>query len=226
MFAVAIDGPSGAGKSSVSKAVAQRLGFIYVDTGALYRTVALYLIRHGISPEDVDAVTAALPCISVEMKHEKRGQRMLLCGEDVTDQIRTGAVSTAASVSSAIPAVRQFLFKLQTDMAEKYNVVMDGRDIGTVVLPHAQVKIFLTASAEERARRRMAQLRHQGVTEDYDTVLREIKERDERDSSRELAPLKPCEGAVLVDSTNNKKMRQTVDIICDLIKEKLKRDWV
>lgn len=221
MFAVAIDGPSGAGKSSVSKAVAQRLGFIYVDTGALYRTVGLYLIRQGISPEDVEAVTAALPDISVEMKHEKSGQRMLLCGEDVTEQIRTGAVSTAASVSSAIPAVRQFLFGLQTDMAEKYNVVMDGRDIGTVVLPHAQVKIFLTASAEERARRRVEQLRYQGIAEDYDTVLREIKERDERDSSRELAPLKPCEGAILVDSTGNKKMKQTVDIICDLIKERL-----
>lgn len=221
MFAVAIDGPSGAGKSSVSKAVAGRLGFIYVDTGALYRTVALYLIRHGIAPDNVTAVTAALPDISVEMKHDQRGQRMLLCGEDVTDQIRTGDVSTVASVSSAIPAVRAFLFQLQTDMAEKYNVVMDGRDIGTVVLPHAQVKIFLTASAEERARRRMEQLRHQGITENYDTVLREIKERDERDSSRELAPLKPCEGAILVDSTNNKEMTQTVDTICGLIKEKL-----
>lgn len=221
MFAVAIDGPSGAGKSSVSRAVAARLGFIYVDTGALYRTVGLYLIRNGISPEDTEAVTAALPDIFVEMKHGKSGQRMLLCGEDVTSEIRSGDVSTAASKASAIPAVRQFLFKLQTDMAEKYNVVMDGRDIGTVVLPHAQVKIFLTASPEERARRRMDQLRRQGIPEDYDRVLREIKERDERDSSREVAPLKPCEGAVLVDSTNNKKMEQTVDTICELIQKKL-----
>lgn len=221
MFAVAIDGPSGAGKSSVSKAVAARLGFIYVDTGALYRTVGLYLIRNGISPENADAVAAALPDISVEMKHDKSGQRMLLCGEDVTDKIRSGDVSTAASKASAIPAVRRFLFQLQTDMAEKYNVVMDGRDIGTVVLPHAQVKIFLTASPEERARRRVAQLRRQGIPEDYDAVLREIKERDERDSSREVAPLKPCEGAILVDSTNNKKMEQTVNTICELIQKKL-----
>lgn len=221
MFAVAIDGPSGAGKSSVSKAVAQRLGFIYVDTGALYRTVGFYLIQSGIAPEDAQAVTAALPGITVEIKYEQGGQRMLLCGEDVTEKIRTGDVSKAASVASVIPAVRQFLFKLQTDMAENHNVVMDGRDIGTVVLPHAQVKIFLTASAEERARRRVEQLRRQGTPEEYDIVLREIKERDERDSSREVAPLKPCKDAVLVDSTLNEKMTQTVDTICDVIKEKL-----
>ena len=153
-FAVAIDGPAGAGKSSVAKAAAKALGFIYVDTGALYRTVGLYMLRNNIPPTDMEAVENALGKITVDLFHDEDGQHVLLCGEDVTSEIRTNAVSMAASDFSKIPAVRKVLLSLQTGMAERYDVLMDGRDIGTVILPNAQVKIFLTASAEERARRR------------------------------------------------------------------------
>lgn len=221
MFAVAIDGPSGAGKSTVSKAVADKLGFIYVDTGALYRTVGLYLIGKGIEPDNEKEIIKVLPNINIEMKHTENGQCMYLNGEDVTNKIRTQEVSNAASVSSTLKSVRKFLFEMQTEMAKKYNVIMDGRDIGAVVLPHAQVKIFLTATPEERAERRMNQLKEQGVTaDDYETILADIKERDYRDSNREIAPLKPCENAVIVDSTGN-EMYQTVDIIENIVREKM-----
>lgn len=189
MFSIAIDGPAGAGKSSVAKEAAKALGFVYVDTGALYRAVALYMLRHGITPSDAEAVEAALPAVTVDLRYEPDGQHVLLCGEDVSDAIRMPEVSTAASDCSAIPAVRKFLFSLQTGMAERYNVLMDGRDIGTVVLPHAQVKIFLTASAEERARRRCRQLKEKGVEADYEKTLREIRERDEQDMNRETAQI-------------------------------------
>ena len=179
MFAIAIDGPAGAGKSSVAKAAARALGFIYVDTGALYRTV-----------------------VSVDLRHAADGQHVLLCGEDVTDEIRTPQVSMAASAVSAIPAVRKFLFSLQTGMAERYDVLMDGRDIGTVVLPNAQVKIFLTASAEERARRRCLELEQKGTPADYEQTLREIRQRDEQDMNRETAPLKPAADSVLLDTSD------------------------
>lgn len=220
MFAVAIDGPSGAGKSSIAKAVSSELGFIYVDTGALYRTVGLYLIKNNIDPADESAVSGELHNIHVEMKHSESGQKMYLNGEDVTDEIRTQEVSNAASVSSVLPPVRQFLFGLQTEMAEKYNVIMDGRDIGTVVLPNAQVKIFLTASVEERAKRRCAQNEKLGISADYETILEEIKERDYRDSHREVAPLKPSEESIVVDSTEN-TIDETIKIITDIIKEKM-----
>ena len=201
MFSVAIDGPAGAGKSSVAKAVAAKTGFIYVDTGALYRTVALYVINNMIDSDDPAAVEAALPGIQVSMEYIDGTQHMFLCGDDVTDKIRTNDVSMMASKTSAIPAVRKFLFSLQTGMAEKYDVLMDGRDIGTVVLPNAQVKVFLTASPEERASRRYKEYVEKGIAADYDEILQDVIKRDYQDSHRETAPLKAADDAVTVDST-------------------------
>lgn len=220
MFSIAIDGPAGAGKSSVAKEAAKVLGFVYVDTGALYRAVALYMLRHGITPSDAEAVEAALPAVTVDLRYEPDGQHVLLCGEDVSDAIRMPEVSTAASDCSAIPAVRKFLFSLQTGMAERYNVLMDGRDIGTVVLPHAQVKIFLTASAEERACRRCRQLKEKGVEADYEKTLREIHERDEQDMNRETAPLKPAEDSVLLD-TSELDFRGSVEKLLEIVRERM-----
>ena len=220
MFSIAIDGPAGAGKSSVAKEAAKALGFVYVDTGALYRAVALYMLRHGITPSDAEAVEAALPAVTVDLRYEPDGQHVLLCGEDVSDAIRMPEVSTAASDCSAIPAVRKFLFSLQTGMAERYNVLMDGRDIGTVVLPHAQVKIFLTASAEERACRRCRQLKEKGVEADYEKTLREIRERDEQDMNRETAPLKPAEDSVLLD-TSELDFRGSVERLLEIVRERM-----
>lgn len=221
MFAIAIDGPAGAGKSSVAKAAARALGFIYVDTGALYRTVALHMLRSGVEPADAEAVEAALADVAVDLRHAPDGQHVLLCGEDVTDEIRTPEVSMAASAVSAIPAVRKFLFSLQTGMAERYNVIMDGRDIGTVVLPGADVKIFLTASPEDRARRRFDELRKRGQEADYDTVLRDIILRDEHDTRRSAAPLRQAEDALLVDTTGN-SLDESLDVLLETIKERLK----
>lgn len=201
MFSVAIDGPAGAGKSSIAKSAAKALGFVYVDTGALYRTVALYLLRKGVDFSDHAAVEAALPQIEVSLAYEGGVQRMFLCGEDVTDRIRTQEVSQHTSVASAIPAVRTKLLGLQRELAEKYDVLMDGRDIGTVVLPGAALKIYLTASAEERARRRVAQLRESGQSAEFADVLREVQERDHRDMNRETAPLKQADDAVLLDNS-------------------------
>ena len=221
MYAVAIDGPSGAGKSSISRAVAQKIGFIYVDTGALYRTVGLFLLKNGISPQDSEAVEAQLPKIQVEMRYAGEEQRMFLCGEDVSDAIRTDAVSYAASTASKIPAVRAFLLDLQLQMAEKYNVIMDGRDIGTVILPHAQVKIFLTASAEERADRRCKQLRESGAEVEYDTILKNIIERDAQDMNRETAPLRAADDAVTLNTTGFEK-EKSIAVITEIIQEKLR----
>lgn len=220
MFSIAIDGPAGAGKSSVAKEAAKALGFVYVDTGALYRAVALYMLHHGITPSDAEAVEAALPAVTVDLRYEPDGQHVLLCGEDVSDAIRMPEVSTAASDCSAIPAVRKFLFSLQTGMAERYNVLMDGRDIGTVVLPYAQVKIFLTASAEERARRRCRQLKEKGVEADYEKTLREIRERDEQDMNRETAPLKPAEDSILLD-TSELDFRGSVEKLLEIVRERM-----
>lgn len=222
MFAVAIDGPAGAGKSSVAKAAAQKLGFIYVDTGALYRTVAVYLLDHGIDPADRAAVEAALPHIQVGMEHTPEGQKMYLCGQDVTGRIRTPEVSMATSTCSAIPAVRAFLLELQRGLAEKNNVLMDGRDIGTVVLPQAQVKLFLTASAEERARRRVRQLEEAGEKLDFGGILKDIEQRDYQDSHRETAPLKPAEDSILLDTTGD-TFAESVNKLVELVKERMAR---
>lgn len=219
MYSVAIDGPAGAGKSSVAKAVAAKTGFIYVDTGALYRTVALHVIKNGIDSDNVSAVEESLPQIEVSLSHMEDGQHVFLSGEDVSALIRTNDVSMMASKTSAIPAVRKFLFSLQTGMAEKYNVIMDGRDIGTVVLPNANAKIFLTASAEERAKRRYTEYVNKGVEADYDEILADVVKRDYQDSHREIAPLKPADDAVIVDSTGM-SFDEVVDEISGIIAEK------
>ena len=220
MFAIAIDGPAGAGKSSAAKAAAKKMGFIYVDTGALYRTVSLYMFKNGIEISDPEAVAAALPQVKISLKCEEDGQHVILGDEDVSQQIRTPEVSMGASKVSAIPKVREFLFDLQLDLAAKNNVLMDGRDIGTVVLPHAQVKIFLTASAEERARRRCLELEQKGTPQPYEEVLEDIRKRDYQDSHREIAPLVPAEDAVIVD-TSDCDLEGAVERILQIVYKKL-----
>lgn len=199
---IAIDGPAGAGKSTIAKAAAKAFGFIYVDTGALYRAVAYYALSRGRDVSNAEAVESLLRDITPELKYMNGEQRVFLNGEDVSDKIRTPEVSMGASAVSAIPRVRDFLFDLQKKIAAENNVVMDGRDIGTVVLPDADVKIFLTASAEERAKRRYRELREQGEHKDFGVLLVEIEERDYNDSHREIAPMRPAEGAVLLDTTD------------------------
>ncbi len=219
--AVAIDGPSGAGKSTIARIVATELGFVYVDTGALYRTVGLAVLRRGIDPHDVAAVEPLLSELQVSLGYADGTQRVFLNGEDVSDSIRTPEVSMAASAVSALPPVRQFLFDLQQDTARRNNVIMDGRDIGTVVLPFADVKIFLSASAEDRARRRFEELQAKGAAVTFDEVLRDMKERDYNDSHRAAAPLRPAEDAVSVDTTGN-TLEQSIALIKTLITERLK----
>ncbi len=201
MFSVAIDGPAGAGKSTIAKAAASQLGFIYVDTGALYRAIGLFCIDNGISSDDTSSVEEGLERINIELVFVEGVQRVILCGKDVSDDIRTEQVSMMASEISRLPAVRKFLLGLQRGFAEKNDVIMDGRDIGTVVLPDADVKIFLTASAESRAKRRTLQLEEKGETPDYDKILEDIKKRDYNDSHREIAPLKPADDGIIVDTT-------------------------
>ncbi|MBO5858547.1 MAG: (d)CMP kinase [Clostridia bacterium] len=217
---VAIDGPGGAGKSTSARAAAKKLGFIYVDTGALYRAVGVNALRNNINTRDVEAVAASLEGISVDLVFENGEQKVLLNGEDVSTEIRTPPASMAASDVSAVPAVRAFLFDLQRDIASRSSCIMDGRDIGTVVLPHAQVKIFLTASAEERAQRRFVELQAKGSTVSYQSVLDELIERDYNDSHREIAPLKPAEDSVVLDTTGVSLEDQIASII-NIIKEKI-----
>lgn len=199
---VAIDGPSGAGKSTLARALARALGFIYLDTGAIYRTVGLFALRRGVEPTDGARVAELLPELRIEMSYGTDGlQHMMLHGEDVTAAIREHQVSAYASKVSAIPAVRDFLLDMQREAARNYDVVMDGRDIGTVVLPEADLKIFLTADPEARARRRYAELVERGETADYEQVLQDVTERDRQDMSRAVSPLKQAEDAVAVDTT-------------------------
>lgn len=225
MFAIAIDGPAGAGKSSAARAAAKKLGFIYVDTGALYRTVGLYMLRQGISLEEKEKIVENLPGAVIELRFLSGEQHVFLCGEDVSGEIRTPQVSMAASAVSAIPEVRRFLFDLQLSLAEKNNVLMDGRDIGTVVLPHAQVKIFLTASAQERARRRCLELEQKGQPQPYEKVLEEIQKRDYQDSHRAIAPLVPAEDAILVD-TSDCNLEEAVERILQIVYEKLPENTI
>ena len=218
---IALDGPSGAGKSTMAKRLAAELGFLYVDTGAIYRTLGLFALRQGVDPGDGEAVEPLLGQASIRMAYAEDGlQHMYLDEEDVTVAIRTPEVSSAASKISAIPAVRAFLLDMQRDMAKGNDVVMDGRDIGTVVLPQADVKIFLVASVEARARRRYVELRERGVETDLDTVLAEIKERDQRDSGRSTAPLRQAEGAHLVDTTEY-SLEDSFQSLLRLVREKL-----
>ena len=199
---IAIDGPSGAGKSTLAKGLAQELGFLYVDTGAIYRTVGLAVRGRGIDPADIPAVTAQLPELAITMGYGADGlQHMFLNGEDVTAAIRENEISSYASQVASIPEVRAFLMEMQRKMAREHDVVMDGRDIGTVVLPGADLKVFLTAAPEARARRRCRELLERGQQADYDRVLSEVVERDRRDTERAAAPLRQAEDAVLVDTT-------------------------
>lgn len=217
---VAVDGPAGAGKSTVSRRAAKELGFIYVDTGALYRAVGLNALRNGVDTRDAQAVAASLSSVKVELAFVAGEQRVLLCGEDVSEEIRTPEASMAASDVSAVPKVREFLFDLQRDIAAANSCLMDGRDIGTVVLPHAQVKIFLTASPEARAQRRFKELTEKGISADYKDVLAEMQERDYNDSHREIAPLKPAQDSVIVDTTAL-SLDESVQKIIDTVKEKI-----
>lgn len=217
---VAIDGPAGAGKSTVARAAAKELGYIYVDTGALYRAVGLNALRIGVETTDAVKVAETLDSISVELKFVDGEQQVLLNGENVSSEIRTPDASMAASNVSAIPAVRAFLFDLQRDIAKKNNCIMDGRDIGTVVLPDAQVKFFLTASPEIRAKRRYDELIEKGSDVDYDDVLADLIKRDYNDSHREVAPLKPAEDGVTVD-TSGLTLEESIDKIIETVRNKI-----
>ena len=220
MIAVAIDGPAGAGKSTIARTVAQKIGFIYVDTGALYRAVGLFMLENGIEIHDAEAVCGRLAQISVSLEFIDGEQRVFLCGEDVSEKIRTAEVSMAASAVSAIPRVREFLFGLQKELAARNNVIMDGRDIGTVVLPEAKIKIFLTASPEERAKRRYEEMVAKGMKAEYQEVLEDIKVRDYNDSHRPVAPLVPAPDAILVDTTGN-TLEQSIEQLTALIRSHL-----
>ena len=216
MVNIAIDGPAGAGKSTVARGAAKALGYIYVDTGALYRTVALYVLQNGHNVHDSERVKAALADIRIELKFVGGVQRVYLNGQDVSEEIRTPEVSMGASAVAALPCVREFLFEQQRRIAREKNCIMDGRDIGTVVLPDAQVKVFLTASAEERARRRYRELLEDVL---FEEVLRDVQERDYNDSHRAVAPLKQAEDAVLLDTTGI-TLEESVSRLIQCIKER------
>ena len=218
---VAIDGPAGAGKSTMAKRVAKELGFLYVDTGAIYRTVGYHMWLMGIGPKDADGIRRCLDDVNIEIRHEDDGvQHMILNGKDVTGEIRTPEMSKYASGVSAQKCVRDFLLEMQRKFARKHDVVMDGRDIGTVVLPNAQVKIFLTASAEERARRRFEELSQKGEKVSFDKVLQDMKQRDKQDTERAIAPLRAAPDAVKLDTSGN-TIEQSIDEILSIVRRKL-----
>lgn len=223
MISIAIDGPSGAGKSTISRKAAEKFGFIYVDTGAIYRTIGLATKIRGVSLDDTAAVVALLPTLEIELKYNDAGeQHMYLDGNDVSRDIRLPEVSMLSSKVSAIPAVREFLVDMQRGMAEKYDVIMDGRDIGTVILPNADLKIFLTADVRDRARRRYEELHAKGMEKPFDEVLAEMEKRDEQDTQRAAAPLKAADDAVLLDTSGN-TLEESIDEVCRLISEKTGR---
>ena len=219
MKSIAIDGPAGAGKSTIARKVAEKLSFIYVDTGAMYRSMALYFIRHDIAAQDEEKIAAACPDIDVSIVYQDGEQQVVLNGENVNGLIRTEQVSMMTSDTSKYPVVREKLLSLQRGLAEKENVIMDGRDIGTCVLPNADVKIYLTASAAERARRRYKEQTERGVDCDIKEIERDIIARDEQDMNREVAPLRQAEDAVLVDSSDM-TIDQVVDEIIRIYQEK------
>lgn len=223
VIAVAIDGPAGAGKSTIARAAAKQLGFIYVDTGALYRTIGLAACRKGIDGLDTKGIIKMLPEISVDLTYQDGEQLVLLDGEDVSSCIRTPQISVYASQVSAVPEVRAYLLDVQRQMAQQRSVIMDGRDIGTVILPNAQVKIFLTASAEARAERRCAELREKGEQVTRQEVLLDMQARDEKDTARAVAPLKQAEDAVLIDTsalTLAESIEEVLQAIRSVIEEK------
>ena len=222
-ISVAIDGPAGAGKSTIARRLAGELGFRYVDTGAIYRTVAYFMDLWGVSPKDVDGVNRYIDELTVGIEYDDEGvQHMLMNGMDVTGDIRTPEISQKASLISAHAVVRDVLLDMQRNMAEEYDVVMDGRDIGSVVLPDATVKIFLTASPEVRARRRYNELVEKGQKASYEQVLRDVQQRDYQDTHRDIAPLKMCRDSVKVD-TSEMDLEQSVAAIRKIVEEKISR---
>ena len=212
-YNVAIDGPAGAGKSTVAKRVAKELGFIYVDTGAMYRAMAVYFLKQGLKPEDTEKIAEVVKGADVSIAYEDGVQQVFLNGENVTALLRTEEVGNMASVSSAIKEVRAQIFDLQRELARTKDVVMDGRDIGTNILPNAETKVYLTASVETRAKRRYLELQEKGIACNLDEIARDIEERDTRDMNREIAPLKQADDAVLVDSSN-----MNIDEVVEAIK--------
>lgn len=219
---IAIDGPSGAGKSTFAKLLAKEISLVYVDTGALYRSIGLYTRRNNADPKDPDQVVPLLSGISLELKYSEAGQRVIMNGEDVSDDIRTPEISMYASAVSAIPAVRSFLLKIQRDMVERGNVVMDGRDIGTVIMPDADVKFFMVATPEVRAKRRYKELCEKGVDCNYDDILADIIERDKNDSGRDIAPAIPAEDAIHFDNSDM-DINETLAKMVEIINEKVKK---
>ncbi len=219
MIRIAIDGPSGAGKSSIAKAIAARLGIVYVDTGALYRTVGYFVRSKGFARTDIEGIVSCLPHIKIEVRYENGAQHVYLNGEDLGDRIREPEISMYASAVSAVPAVRDFLLDTQRDIAAKNSVIMDGRDIGTVILPHADVKIFMTASNEARAMRRTKELLAKGMEANYEDVLREMIERDHNDRNRAVAPAVAAPDAVLLDNSDM-SIEENVEAVLAIIREK------
>lgn len=220
MVSIAIDGPSGAGKSTLARRLAAQRGWLYVDTGAMYRTIGLFAVREGVDMRSEQAVAALLPRLSMELRYVDGAQHMFLNGEDVSGLIRTEQVSMAASLVSAHPAVRAYLLETQRAFAREHSVVMDGRDIGTVVLPDARVKIFLTADAEERARRRYEELAARGEAAEYEAVLADVKRRDDNDMNRAAAPLRAAADAVTVDTTGLTP-EESFALLCEAVQARL-----
>ena len=219
MYSVALDGPSGAGKSTLAKAAAKRLGIVHVDTGAMYRAIGVYVLRKGRDTGDPAQVIPLLPEIQISLRFDEDGQKIFLGQEDVSQAIREPEASMAASNVSAIPQVREFLLERQRELARENSVIMDGRDIGTVVLPEATVKIFLTAQPEERARRRWKELKEKGHDVSYEAILEEVRQRDYNDSHRAAAPLKQAEDAVLADTTSL-DFDQSLELLLSIIKDR------
>ena len=220
-YSIAIDGPAGAGKSTIAKRLAAELGYHYVDTGAIYRTVAYFMDLLGVSPKDVDGVERYIDELTIQIEYDEEGkQHMIMNGMDVTDEIRTQDISQKASLISAHAVVREVLLDMQRDMAKNHDVIMDGRDIGTVVLPKASVKIFLTATPEVRAKRRCDELIAKGQKAKYETILKEIKQRDYQDTHREIAPLKLARDSIKVD-TSEMDIEQVVEHIRSIVREKI-----
>lgn len=219
-ISIAIDGPAGAGKSTIARRLAAEMGYHYVDTGAIYRTVAYFFDLWGVSPKDIDGISRYIDELTVRIEYDAQGvQHMIMNGMDVTGDIRTPEISQKASLISAHAIVRDMLLDMQREIAQQYDVIMDGRDIGTVVLPDAEVKVFLTASAEERARRRMLELEERGTPEPYAAILRAIQERDWNDTHRDAAPLRQAEDAVLLDTTALDFV-QSEDALLHIIRER------
>ena len=221
-ISVAIDGPSGAGKSTVARAVAARMGYVYVDTGAMYRAIGLAVYRRGITGEDTAGIIASLPTVDISLAYQDGMQHVLLNGEDVSEAFRTAEIAQYASKVSAVPEVRRFLLDVQRDMAKNSNILMDGRDIGTVILPDAPVKIFLTASAKTRAERRYRELKEKGQQVTLEGVLADIQARDRQDTTRAVAPLRQADDAVLLD-TSALDLEQSIAAVLRIIREKTER---